>query len=231
MSPTSRKCTTAVLVASISASSLLSVGCGTWVEETWNNMGDEVKALLIGGGAFAIAWAAGMDPGEAAIVGAVVGGVTYVGIKVYKSREASREDAQVAEVQYQERVEDLTYGERTIIQEEQAKIAVIVGEDPDAGTVDIMLKDPDTGKFVDETVYTLKKEDIEGLKSLEDIQEELEQKPNVTPKQRESLSTKRVIEVEPTSPEDPTPPPRNPEPTADEIRLGKVGEENVLFRI
>lgn len=245
MSPTTRKCTTAVLLASLTTSSLFTTGCGTWVEETWDEMGDGVKALLVGGGAFLIAWAAGMDPGEAAIVGAVVGGVTYVGIKVYKSRQASQQEVEVANDEYEEHVEDLTYGERTIIQEKKAKIAVIVGEDPAAGTVDIMLKDPDTGEFVDDTVYTLKKEELQDLQSLEDMQQELEKKPDVTPKQREALSTERVIKTTPSDPTTPTPTPtpadqpRATDPTtptpapveADDIRVGKVGEENVIFRI
>ncbi|MEM1354018.1 MAG: hypothetical protein AAGC44_04065 [Planctomycetota bacterium] len=231
MRPTKRKITTAILVASISTTSLMTTGCGTVVEDWWNEMGDGWKALLIGGGAFLAAWGLGMDPEEAAIVGAAVGAISY-GVIKYTNREATQQEEVVAEEAYETRVANLTNGERTIAAEQGANIAVIVDQDEAAGTVDIMLKDPESGEFVDDQVYTLNVSDLQQSTTLADVQEELESKPNVTPKQRDALSTKRAIETETTNaPGTEDAPEVLPEPDAEDIKIIKIDEEPVLLRI
>lgn len=289
-----RKFTTATLIASISASSTLMVGCetqfGQAVEETWDEMGNVGKTAVIGIGTFFGAWALGMDPEDAAILAGVVAGITFVTLTVMDQYEATEEDEQVMEQEYENRRETMTNAERTVIANEGAKLAVKVGETETS--ILVMIVDAETGESVDGQVYEIAKSEVENLETLEDVQDTLEEREDVTEEQEEALSTETVEEVAgptPTPPNNgqdtntpprhgygptgiasgsddtpdvgpgpteqpdpvdnppvvdsgdntsPTPGPNaNPNPqnqpqvNAEDIRFGRIGSENVIFRL
>lgn len=284
-----RKFTTATLIASISVSSTLMVGCetqfGQAVEETWDEMGNVGKTAVIGLGTFFGAWALGMDPEDAAILAGVVAGITFVTLTVMDQYEASEEEEQVMEQEYENRRETMTNAERTVIANEGAKLAVKVGETQT--TILVMIVDAETGESVDGQVYEIAKSEVENLETLEDVQDTLDDREGVTDEQEEALSTEpaepapRLANNDapntdppprhgygPTgtpsgnndTPDDtpdidpgptnnppvvdsgdstgPTPGPNaNPDPQnqpqvdAQDIRFGRIGSENVIFRL
>lgn len=202
---------------------------------------DTEEALLLGAG-----------------VGLLAGGITYYVVEAEK-REAEAYELSRAQHMGQQRVEDLTVAEANAIETEDAKLAVLVSRDQTHSQV--IMVDPDTLEPVDDQIYNVPNSEFAKMESVGDLQRKAtaeESKHLSTQRVRDiggdetgrrarasrsdagspgqragsasGAATSGSVNAEPTQPAE-TVVADSSEVDPERIRFGKLGSENVIFKL